>query len=129
MQEYTIITVPADLLPQIVGELLQFAVNPDHVDVFHGVHGREIHAHPEVANAWYQARQQKPATEPVPVQESAPEPAQGGATVTATAPVSDPDTNTSSVTVASGARPTSPAKATTAVRTTTAPSDKRTPSA
>lgn len=85
MHEFTVITAPQDLLPQVVGELLAFAANPDLVDVVHGSLGREIHAHPEVAEAWYQARQQvdEPAKEPVhdpapvpaPVQEVSPVPA------------------------------------------------------
>lgn len=76
MREYTVINAPLDLLPQVVGELLSFAANPDLVDVVHGVNGREIHAHPEVAEAWFQARQQTPDPEPapLPMPESAPAP-------------------------------------------------------
>lgn len=75
MREYTTVVVPADLLPQVVGELLQYAVNPDHVEVVDGVAGREIHAHPEVAEAWYQSKQaaeEKAAPEPAPAPEPEP---------------------------------------------------------
>ena len=74
MHKYTVVHAPQDLLPQVVGELLSFAANPDLVDVVHGAHGREIHAHPDVAEAWYQARQQvdKQEAEPVQTQVSAP---------------------------------------------------------
>lgn len=76
MREYTTVVVPNDLLPQVVGELLQFATNPDLVEVVDGTAGREIHAHPEVAEAWYQHRQKPPEEAPAPevVLEAAPEP-------------------------------------------------------
>lgn len=57
MHEYTEILVPEDLLPQVIGELLKYAADPNLVDVVHGSNGRIIHAHPEVAHAWYQSRQ------------------------------------------------------------------------
>lgn len=69
MREYIVINVPADLLPQVTGELLQFASDPNLVEVAMADLGRVIHAHPEVADAWYKWRQEKenpPATEPAP---------------------------------------------------------------
>lgn len=74
MREYTVITVPQDLLPQIVGELLSFASNPDYVEVVDGVVGRVIHAHPQVADAWFEARTKIENPEPEPEPERTPEP-------------------------------------------------------
>lgn len=73
MREYTVITVPQDLLPQIVGELLSFAANPDYVEVVDDVVGRVIHAHPQVADAWFEARNKIEDLEPV-APEPTPEP-------------------------------------------------------
>ena len=66
------ITVDQDLLPQIVGELLQFANDPNLVDVVLEASGRVIHAHPEVAEAWWQARQkvEEEKAKPAPVPET-----------------------------------------------------------
>lgn len=72
MREFIVVTTPEDLLPQIVGELLDFAADPNLVEVVHGTDGREIHAHPEVAHAWYEARQKAQET----TTEKAPEPTQ-----------------------------------------------------
>lgn len=86
MREYTVITVDQDLLPQVVGELLQFANDPNLVDVVLEASGRVIHAHPEVAEAWWQARQKleeektKPAPAPEPLaKEKVPSPAPSAA--------------------------------------------------
>jgi len=54
MKEYTVISVEPDLLPQVLRELFAIATNPDLVDVQESDYGRVIHAHPEVAEAWYQ---------------------------------------------------------------------------
>lgn len=70
MDEYVVITVPEDLLPQIVRELLGFAVNPDHVVVAHDTYGQTIHAHPAVADAWFLMH-----NPPEPAPAPAPEPA------------------------------------------------------
>lgn len=90
MRDFTVITSPQDLLPQVVGELLAFATNPDLVDVVHGTHGREIHAHPEVAEAWFQARQQAPEAAQEPAQISAPVPEPVEAPSAVTPPVNEP---------------------------------------
>lgn len=75
MREYVVINVPQDLLPQITGELLHFAADPNFVDVVHEASGRVIHAHPEVADAWYKARTQpEQKVESTPESEVAPEP-------------------------------------------------------
>lgn len=55
MREYTEIVVEDDdLLPQILRELLALAAKPDYVDVVQGERGRVIHAHPDIADAWYE---------------------------------------------------------------------------
>jgi hypothetical protein len=54
MKEYTVISVDSDLLPQVLRELFAVANNPDLVEVNESDHGRVIHAHPEVAETWYQ---------------------------------------------------------------------------
>lgn len=95
MKNYVVITVPSDLLPQVLSELLVFAADPNYVEVAHEAVGRVIHAHPEVAEAWYQARQQAaeaalPAVEEVPpAPEPEPEPE---ATPSAPAPEPAPTT-------------------------------------
>lgn len=80
MHNYVVVEVPNDLLPQVVGELLQFAADPNLVDVVHEASGRVIHAHPEVADAWYRSRQK--------VEEKAPETPVTKAPTTDTAPPS-----------------------------------------
>jgi ParB-like chromosome segregation protein Spo0J len=54
MKDYTVIAVDPDLLPQVLRELFAIATNPDLVEVNESDYGRVIHAHPEVAEAWYQ---------------------------------------------------------------------------
>jgi hypothetical protein len=48
-----VISAPEDLLPRVLGELLEIAVDPNSVEVVAGDVGRVIHVHPEVAEAWY----------------------------------------------------------------------------
>lgn len=79
MRDYTRIVVPENLLPQIVGEILEFAADPNLVEVVHETHGRVVHAHPAVANAWYQARQdaeEKKKAEEKPAEPSEPKAAE-----------------------------------------------------
>jgi len=54
MKDYTVIAVDPDLLPQVLRELFALASNPDLIEVNESDHGRVIHAHPEVAETWYQ---------------------------------------------------------------------------
>jgi len=54
MREYTEIHVEESLLPQVVRELTQMAVDQNHVEVTHGVTGRVVLVHPELAEFWYQ---------------------------------------------------------------------------
>lgn len=54
MRDYTVISVEPDLLPQVLRELLAVAANPNLIEVTDDEHGRVIHAHPEVAEVWYQ---------------------------------------------------------------------------
>jgi hypothetical protein len=54
MKDYTVIAVDPDLLPQVLRELFAVATNPDLVEVNESDYGRVIHAHPEVAEVWYQ---------------------------------------------------------------------------
>ena len=54
MRAYTEIIVEEGLLPQIVRELTEMAIDQNHVEVTHGVTGRVILVHPELAEAWYQ---------------------------------------------------------------------------
>ena len=54
MQNYTVISVDPDLLPQVLRELLAVAADPGLVEVTDDEHGRVIHAHPQVAEVWYQ---------------------------------------------------------------------------
>lgn len=56
MREYTTISVdPIDLMPQVLRELLAIATDPNYVEVTDSELGRVIHAHPQVADAWYEA--------------------------------------------------------------------------
>ena len=100
MNTYLVVTVPQDLLPQVVGELLQFTTDANKVDVVHGVTGREIHVDPLVAEAWLEYRREREkqdlqdrssepaATEPEPTPVAEPEPAP--APVPAPEPVPEP---------------------------------------
>lgn len=45
--------IPEDMLPDIVGQLLNFAVDPNHVEVVHGDTGREVLVATWVGDAWY----------------------------------------------------------------------------
>lgn len=56
MREHTVITVPADLLPEVLRQLLEIATDPNLVEVADEERGRVIRAHPDVAEAWYQAK-------------------------------------------------------------------------
>jgi hypothetical protein len=70
MREYTEIIVEEDLLPQVVRELVAMATNQNHVEVTHGVSGRVILVHPDLAEQWYQlktATEDDPDEVPIPV--------------------------------------------------------------
>ena len=70
MREYTEIIVEEALLPQVCRELLELAANPNLVEVVHGVVGRVILAHPDLAEAWYQkvmGEADDPADVPIPI--------------------------------------------------------------
>lgn len=56
MREWTEITVDEDLLIPVVRELLDMAVNPNHVEVVYGAEGRIILAEVHLAEHWYQER-------------------------------------------------------------------------
>lgn len=55
----TEIHVEPALLPQVIGELLQFAVIPDDVQVTDGPQGRLLLVRTEVADAWFDSAQSK----------------------------------------------------------------------
>lgn len=77
MREYVVIAVPQDLLPQVTGEVLSFAADANLVEVVHEGAGQVLHVHPEVAEAWFQARKKvesESEAEPGPLPEPAPEP-------------------------------------------------------
>lgn len=74
MREFTTISVPPELLPQVLRQLLSSAADPNLVDVNDGPSGRIIRVHPEVANAWYSELNPEPTAEPEPEPESEPEP-------------------------------------------------------
>lgn len=64
MDDYFRFIVPNALIPQVTGELLALAPDPDLVTVVHGDNGQEIHVATFIAEAWYelhQARQKKQA--------------------------------------------------------------------
>lgn len=54
MRDYLVISVPADLLPQVLRDLLDLAADPNLVEVTDAEMGKVIHAHPQLAEAWYQ---------------------------------------------------------------------------
>lgn len=56
MNEWTEIHVDEDLLIPVVRELLDMAVNPNHVEVVYGTEGRVILAEVHLAEHWYQER-------------------------------------------------------------------------
>lgn len=56
MSEWVEITVDEELLVQVVRELLNMAVNPNHVEVVYGTAGRVILAEVHLAEHWYQER-------------------------------------------------------------------------
>lgn len=105
MQNYVVVTVPQDLLPQVVGELLQFTTDPNRVDVVHSEVGRVIHVDPLVADAWLAYRKEReeadlaargvvaepaPEPEPTPAPEPESEPAPAPTPPPAPAPTPAP---------------------------------------
>jgi hypothetical protein len=56
MKEWVEIHVDEDLLIPVVRELLDMAVNPNHVEVVYGTEGRVILAEIHLAEHWYQER-------------------------------------------------------------------------
>jgi hypothetical protein len=68
MREWTEITVDEDLLVPVVRELLDMAVNPNHVEVVHGTSGRTILVERHLAEHWYQERLRR--DEKVPEEDS-----------------------------------------------------------
>lgn len=66
MDRYTEIIVEEDLLPQVVRELVDMAMDQNHVEVVHGVVGRVILAQTDLAEAWYQKAIAKEQGEKVP---------------------------------------------------------------
>lgn len=56
MKEWVEIHVDEDLLIPVVRELLDMAVNPNHVEVVYGTEGRVILAETHLAEHWYQDR-------------------------------------------------------------------------
>lgn len=116
MQNYVIVTVPQDLLPQVVGELLQFTNDANLVDVVHGDVGRVIHVDPHVADAWMADRKMREAqATPAPQPTSEP---------TSEAPAAVP-----TPTVATEPAPITPVPATAAAPPATAASEQVTPPA
>lgn len=95
--QYVEVRVPRDLLPDVVREILSFAIDPNHVEVVHGDIGQVIMVHPELAEVWYQARQhaevvpeepaaEEPAPEPEPEPESVAAPESPKVTETSPSP-------------------------------------------
>lgn len=56
MSEWTEIVVDEDLLVPVVRELLDMAVNPNHVEVVYGTTGRVILVEVHLAEHWYLER-------------------------------------------------------------------------
>lgn len=56
MREWTEITVDEDLLIPVVRELLDMAMDPNHVEVVYGTSGRVILAEVHLAEHWYLER-------------------------------------------------------------------------
>lgn len=78
--EYTEIIVEEDILPQVLRELTILAEDQNHVEVTHGVAGRVVLVHPDLAEAWYQKVTTKAdvlteATAEAPVEATVPAPA------------------------------------------------------
>lgn len=73
MRMYVTISVPEELLPQVTAELLSFTYDANDVEIVHGPEGREIHADPAVADAWF-LKHNPPEPRPVQVQAPAPAP-------------------------------------------------------
>lgn len=70
MHQYTEIIVEEGLLPQVVRELVEMAIDQNHVEVTYGVSGRVILVHPDLAEKWYQlkvSQSDDPADVPIPV--------------------------------------------------------------
>ena len=59
MREWTEITVDEDLLSSVVRELLDMAMDPNHVEVVYGTEGRVILAEVHLAEHWYLERLKK----------------------------------------------------------------------
>lgn len=66
MREWVEITVDEDLLIPVVRELLDMAVNPNHVEVVYGTTGRVILAEVHLAEHWYQERLKRHEAENLP---------------------------------------------------------------
>jgi hypothetical protein len=66
---YVRILVEEGLLPQVVRELLALSTDANYVDVVDGDNGRMILAHPEVADAWFEAVTKDEAPEVVATEE------------------------------------------------------------
>lgn len=69
MREWTEITVEEGLLPSVVRELLDMAVNPNHVEVVYGTAGRVILAEVHLAEHWYQERLKQQNTQDLPLED------------------------------------------------------------
>ena len=67
MREWTEITVDEDLLPSVVRELLDMAVNPNQVEVVHATNGRAILAEVHLAEHWYQERLKREEVQDLPL--------------------------------------------------------------
>lgn len=69
MRQWVEITVDEDLLVPVVRELLDMAVDPNHVEVIHGDVGRVILAEVHLAEHWFQERLKRDAVDGVPLPE------------------------------------------------------------
>lgn len=70
--DYFRFIVPPALIPQITGELLSLAADPNLVNVVHGPDGQEIHVPPEIAEAWYALHQSRQTKAEAPVEPQTP---------------------------------------------------------
>lgn len=57
MKQWVTINLDEDLLVQVVRELLNMAVDPNHVEVIHVESGRAVLVEAHLAEHWYQERQ------------------------------------------------------------------------
>lgn len=89
MENFYVVKVPQDLLPQVTREILGFTTDANRVEIVHGPEGQVLHVDSLVAEAWLEFRREKEAADAAELQVEAPDGSGVGAE--APAPVVEPE--------------------------------------